>query len=571
MAARVYKYAVARTAEIPGWVVDQLRLAHELRNELVAIERDHQAAVAAAWEQDPEVAAALTEVAAATEQVDDLRERAKEERKRDRTTAPRSTTAAELKEARSRQKAAKERMREVKDRRWPAAKERMAALGEERRQRQKALYAVFVQGRGLGWATFNDVLDHHRTAVQLVARRRREGRPADMRFHRWDGTGTLAVQLQRQAGDPPRDPVLLASGEGKWRNQCQIGPHIGPDEWAAMSRSEQRRVAKTGRMLLRLAPGRTVELPIVLHRPLPPEADVALVRLTRTRTAGTHRWHVTVTCKLPDPRPVVEGTTVAVHVGWRRRADGSVRVATWRRSDGTAGTIDCPAALIEKAAHADSLRSVRDKAVDAVRDELVEWLRDHPGDDRPDPAEVARWRSPARFATLAMAWRSTPPEGGEGIAGRLEAWRKQDRHLWEWEAHERAKVVRAREDLWHRAAAEILDGAATVVVDDIQISELVRVPDVGDEDTWEARRGRAQQHMASPGALRQTICQVAARDGITVVEASAEGITSVHHACGTEAREDGAHVMWCPACQVRYDRDANAVAWLLDRASTEAA
>lgn len=587
MATRVYKYAIERHAEFPDWVLEQLRLAHELRNKLVEIERDHAAGVAAAWAELPDVAEAEAAVVAATAAVDELVERARKERSKDRTTVARDGTASELKAAKAVLRTAKHARRELKDERFPVAKEAMAELGQARKAAVKACYADFVQDRGLGWASFNDVVDHHRTAVQMVGRKRKAGMPAELRFHRWDGTGTLAVQLQRQAADPARTPALLASGDGRWRNVCQVRPHVAGGLWARLSRSEQRAVARTGQVRLRVATGHTIDLPLVLHRPMPDDADIALVRLTRTRTAGTHRWHVTFTVKLPDPTPRSSGATVAVHTGWRREDDQSIRVATWASTapidipaaaepflratnrERTKGIVVGPARLINKATHPASLRSIRDRNLDITRAVLVDWLSVQADPDLPAAHEVKAWRSPARFAQLALRWRDAPPDAGGEIAAKLEAWRVQDRHLWEWEAAEGEKVVRQRTDLWHQAAGHLLATASRLVVDDINIAGLTRVPDVDTEDPVEQRLARAQRQVGSPGSFREVIVGVAVREGIDVTKAPATGITRTHYECGNTVHvDDETRSIWCDSCATPFDRDDNATRHLLNLAGT---
>jgi hypothetical protein len=70
----------------------------------------------------------------------------------------------------------------------------------------------------LYWGTYNFVFANHNTAVQRIRSRRLDGGPANLRHHRFDGTGTIAVQLQRTATTPPRTPALVADPAGRYRN-----------------------------------------------------------------------------------------------------------------------------------------------------------------------------------------------------------------------------------------------------------------------------------------------------------------------------------------------------------------
>jgi hypothetical protein len=46
---------------------------------------------------------------------------------------------------------------------------------------------------------------------------------------------------------------------------------------------------------------------------------------------------------------------------------------------------------------------------------------------------------------LAHLWRGDPPPDGAALAAELEAWRKQDKHLWEWQAHGGAQNGRVQD------------------------------------------------------------------------------------------------------------------------------
>jgi hypothetical protein len=124
------------------------------------------------------------------------------------------------------------------------------------------------------WASWADMVSHHKAAVKRMNARHAEGRPAQVRYRRWDGTGTITVQLQRKrgvtaeeraevaalrasgltpaeiaertrfsartialmkdhgparAGDPPYTPAALADRQGKARNVLRLGPEPPPD------------------------------------------------------------------------------------------------------------------------------------------------------------------------------------------------------------------------------------------------------------------------------------------------------------------------------------------------------
>ena len=71
-----------------------------------------------------------------------------------------------------------------------------SASGRARRHcslTKSELYRRYCQDNDLYWWPYNDVFRNHKTAVQRIRRQRLEGKPATLRHHRFDGTGTITV------------------------------------------------------------------------------------------------------------------------------------------------------------------------------------------------------------------------------------------------------------------------------------------------------------------------------------------------------------------------------------------
>lgn len=582
----VYRYGTPRGTEFDQAALEQLRLAHDLRNALVAIEHSYATALGAAWASHPDLSEAEQRVGDAEAALQAVVARSKHERQEDRSTRPRPATAVALADARARLREDRLERRSTKERLYPQLKGVLVAARDVRDAGYKDAYRSFVQGQGLHWATYNDVLAGHQAMVARTNAARRAGKRANLRFQRWQGTGSLCVQLKRGAGRPARTPSLLASGTGPWRNVCQLRPWIDPAEWSQRSRADQRR-ERHGEITFILGRGRFCRLPVLVHRMLPADADVTLVRITRSRIAGHHQVHVSLTARIPAPEPPAEaGPVVAVHLGWRSMPDGSLRVGTYRSSAALApppgdlhqivhvvgpdeGEIHLPGEWRELARRLDQLRSRRDRQLDRMRAELLAWLSAHPecvGGGVPSLSEVEPWRAPWRFARLASEWRTTPPPDGEDIAARLEHWRRRDRHLWEWHANERHQLIQRRSDAWRRVAAWLAGSAGTVVVDAVDVAGLSRPRAQGVEDDHRHRSARANRQLAAPGSLRSALRAATKARGVAseVIEVIR---TSVHEPCGTDVGRgpefaEGVEV-WCPTCEVAYDQDANAAARML--------
>ncbi len=635
-------------------MLEQLRLGHELRNALVGVQHRYEDGKRAVWSGFASVAAADHRVTTGETAVAELEKQARAEHSADRTAATRQGTAESLKAARAAVKQARADRKAAMAAVAEQAKPKIQALGDDRDAEIKDLYRRFCQDgvllprcgrcagdlrsdgdctdcgaahepRKLYWATYNAIREDHQTAVKLVEAKRKAGQPARLRFRRWTGDGTLTVQLQRMHGpacrcvtcaekltrrarktdpqapavaadpaypptDPPRDPALLASGQGKWRNVLQLGTWIPPGEWSAMSRAERRRVGRS-HIGWQLGGGRQLTLPVQLHRQMPADADVAMAQLTRVRVGGRHRMSVALTAKLPDP-PQVQGLPpVALHLGWRQRPDGSLRVATWAcpqpldlppavadvvvSHGGRWGEVIMPARWLADAEVPPRLLGRRDKAMEPVLEALADWLEAHTEacTARMTPALVRRWRSQGRLAGLTNRWRGQPPTGSAEILTYLEAWRIQDKLLWERESHLRRRLAARRDDAWRRVASWLARHAGVLVVDDADIAELRRRDDPADTDPTmpasAAQAARARAALAAPGRLRHLATITATRDGLGVHTVASAGLTRLHRKCGHQAQPDPRYaasaVVTCPGCGNGYDQDYNAAMLMLDR------
>jgi hypothetical protein len=578
----VYRYAVK--GDLPPEAIAELTRAHRLRNNLTEIALGYQDEVAAAWAAHPEIAAAQERLGRAGERVTELTGQAKARRAADRSAKPDPELTAALTDARAARKAAKAQVRVLKDGYYASdIKPAIVAAGDARHAALKGTYPEAVAA-GLYWATVNDVTEHHLVSVAQVKEKRAAGLPAQVRFRRWTGEGSLAVQLQRQAGDPARDPAMIASAAGKWRNVAALGPYADPDEFAAQPRGDRRKAARQGVLRFRIGSGEHaahVTVPVVLHRMLPAGADITGLRVTRRVLAGKPEVHVCVSARVPAPLQRTEGTLAAVHAGWRALPDGALRVAVVGgagtpppnlgdacRDHGGWAELVIPPSWRDVQANGEKVRSRRDQSVDAIRACILAWLSEHPaGRDVIDPdGTLGRWRSPARFAALALRLRDAgAPAGGAGLAAEMEAWRRQDKHLWTWEANERDQLMRRRDEIWRRAAAWIARDAAVIVMDEWQVAPLARRPDITEEDDPQARAARANRVLAAPAGLLAAIRAAASGRGVTITEPGVAG-AAVHHACGTSldpAQRRAGVMVWCARCSVMVDQDWNTLQLLL--------
>ena len=177
-----------------------------------------------------------------------------------------------------------------------------------------------------------------------------------------------------------------------------------------------------------------ITVPVTVDRPIPADADITMLRITRERIAGHYRSFVSVVARLPPIPMRTSGPVVSMHLGWRARGDGSIRVAVVAGAgpvprrlreyvvahDGWQEIV-VPAAWGETHQRIAQLRSRRDTATAVMKTQLLDWLASCSPSYAADVIEtygleeIARWRSPRRFAALAWRWVDDPPADAEPI------------------------------------------------------------------------------------------------------------------------------------------------------------
>ena len=587
----VYHYGCPRTADrVPDNAMEQLVLANRLWNRLVEIDRAHEQVVAQIWAGRPEVAEAAARAEECEDEFDALMKEAAEARRQGRSRHLPAELRERVKDVRARRRALREELRVAKDAAYAELKPRFAEAKAAMLAELKATYAEYVQQEGLYWATYGHVRSGYDTAVASVASARRQGRAAQLRFHRFRGEGTWTAQLQRHAHDPVRSWSALVSGDSRWRNVVRIGPAVTDvGAWSSMSRSERRAAARTTISVRVGSDGRRqpvwLTVPVSIHQPVPADADIVLVQVTRRRI-GTHfRTSVSFTCRVGSVEQSERPGAVAVDLGWRRTEDGGIRVAVWKatqpaalvlpgwvrpwvREQGGTGELRVPLAHCEQAETLRKVQSLRDDKLNGLRAELVAWLQAHPkaaGRLEAAPADVAKWRSPSRFAALAIRWRDDRQAGDKKIVARLEGWRRQERRLYERVANTSHKLAGRRREAYRVLAAQLCRAYGTVVVEDMAIPKLTRPGPAEAPTDQQADLARRQAGLAAPGLFRSVLATTAKREGVRFVVAPAAGTTSVHNPCGTHLDQSAARsvTMWCPVCEVPFDQDENAAENLL--------
>jgi hypothetical protein len=353
-----------------------------------------------------------------------------------------------------------------------------------------------------------------------------------------------------------------------------------------MTRAEQR---AAGRVVVRMRAGtldgqpQWIDIPVQAHRWLPADAEILNARLTVDRVAARLSARLSITARIGPPA-AADGAVVAVHLGWRDSERGT-RVATWRSTqpldisdglsevmvtdDGVTGSVVVPQSISGRLEGHAVTAAARAESFNAVRDKLASWL-DERGplpyrDGYITGEEVRRWRSPARLAAVAIAWRDDPSRSE--IAGVLEEWRSADRKVWDGQEHGRRRALGYRDDLYRQVGALLASQAARVVVDDINVAAIAGSRRIRDDVRAGLQQlvGRRRFH-AAPSRLRDAITAAARGGGLRVDVVPGKRLSRVHAACGHENPADDRYAsppVTCEGCGAQYDPDESATLLML--------
>jgi hypothetical protein len=409
---------------------------------------------------------------------------------------------------------------------------------------------------------------------------------------------------------------------GKWRNVAGLIDFRGTEDWEALPAAARKKAA----MRLRIGQGdaeTVITVPVRYHRPIPDDADISDVRLSRTRVGRTYRTTVAFTCLISRPEPRTEGTLSVAHLGWRVLDDGSLRTAVvaapgpppdeltdlgvvrWHARQGAGqpgrggdwGEVIIPAARRASRDLIANVQGTADTNFRLMRDRLVTWLAGHPetadtldlggtlADAQPEdlitlsralsganliPGEPAYdeernlsgWKLPDSSRLTLAELYDLHPLYGEPLA-QLLAWRRQHRHLQQWAAFGRENFISWRRDAYRKVAAWLTGpGVALVVLDNWEIPR--RKPGLAEGDTVMAHRSRANAVTASPGELRAAVTIACSRRGVRVAEAINVGYGK-HQGCGGELPREARSRNLMVECAGRPDADALTPAHVVDQ------
>jgi hypothetical protein len=564
---KVYQYGVGKDMpdRLPDPVIEQLALQNRFWNALVELENEHQERYnQLVSSSDEELQRIESDIAELQVKQSELRAEIKRKRQKARADVDvgllQKRIAAKKEELKVLREERKRLRAEIKERIKPQCQE----LEAQRRAQAKRLRQEFA-AYGLYWGNYNAVWDSYNRARQAMFKRRAQGGPSRLNFHRFTGEGRLTVQLQ--GGLSPQELLSGASG------QIQIDP-VPEEAWSHPRRGVRRALRRTtGRIRVRSGEGNKpvwFEFPLVLHRPLPRDGRIKQAQLSRKRVGRDWRWRLNITVDEPaaQPRQHFRGE-IALDIGWRKLED-AVRIAAWRDDRGRTGEVRLDESYLRVNERLIGLQSTIDGQFETVR----ALLRDQAHELDPPAwladalATIPSWRSPNRLASLVDTWADNRFAGDEELFRTLLAWREKHMHLYDWQANLRDKMRARRREEYRIFARWVGENYSRVVLESFDLSRTARrkTPEQGVDS---GHGGRHFAKLASPGLLRAEIERVCAETGSRIEYVDAAYTTLTCPACGSRVEVDAARSVRipCRACGLSYDQDHGAALNILERGS----
>ncbi len=504
----VYEYGCRPPLAGEEVALEQMRRRVEFWNALFAIEQQHISrtrevlAVPATDERIGGIKKEISDLAA------DVKTRSK-----GRSAAG----SAELRDLRSRIELLKVAMTsavaEAKQLRRTIVDERRADLTAIDNQRKAAVKAARGNA-GLYWCNADEVI-----ALYERARIAAMKSGASVGSREWRGTGRVSVKYQNGLS-----PSLLPTD-----TRFQIDP-VDPTAWSDPRRHIRRRLCRTVARI-RVGSNETrqpiwLELPIVMHRPIPSDVLIRAVSVKRFRVGTQFRYKLLIVVREPSSdrarRADKQARAVGVAISLGRCNEG-IRIGYWIDDAGETGELLLPTAMVSQFDKVNELRSRLDTNWNTARTELAAWIAQSsvlPDWFRDATRELQQWTDYHRPLALLKLWKTRRFSTDELIFPRLLKWRRGHVHLYSWASNLRDQVqMRRREH--YRIIARDMAGRYGYVFLSSSISMISPPPSKpptnrSSNRAVERYSSTPVRAVAAPGLLQRTLLQTCEREAVEV-------------------------------------------------------
>lgn len=542
--SRIWKFGLpfGPAKEDEARVDEQIRLSHKYKNKLLEIElRRREKYRAARRALLPNIEAAEADVAAAEKALEGERGDLRRARQAKRGRTPDVNLKAQkdaLRKARAVLKAERAKASSSED-----LKAAAAAIETEAKDEIKVARAAC----GVYWGTYLRIEKSHEQT---------RSEPTDPEFKRWDGSGYVGVHFMQGISVAQAfsgENTLLRISTPDSRGRAEVLLRIGSDNRAPV----------------------WARFALLLHRPTPSDARIKSAWAQRRKVGTRWRWELCMALESDTFKSPVRTPSHAcgINLGWLK-VDAGLHVGTLWGSDGHIQEIVVPNGILKRIEHARSIRSIRDRNFEAARDALCAALKTLPAPDwmKERTESLAQWRSTQRLSNLVwMSWRTQRFDGDREIFDVMDAWRKQDRHLLQWEASEIDRALGNRREVYRVVASQIAKRYSTIVIEKFNLNMLVRRKKAEEKETEAEQAQRSARFLAALSELRGAFKLACSNQGSNLREVDPAYITQDCHVCGFrcdfDAEHERRHV--CESCGVEWDQDLNAARNLLNRGSDQ--
>lgn len=546
MATIVYKYGLLDPIDWGEDCREQLFLMNRLWNQLVEIEHGQRAQYRAIVNADDEIAPIQRRIDALNAERERLVTERNQRRQQARAKLDMTEIKVRLKEISAERKDLAAERKEIAAR----IKERIKPLADKLHAERVEAVKKARNAAGLWWGNYNAVCGDYETAR---SRAMKDG--TELKFHRFTGEGRFTVQV---IGGATVNEIFA----GAKQVAIDLTPQPVPGKNGAPRPGKKRpRLAITIYTAERKP--RVLTFPLIYDRPLPADARVQEVTVTRRRLGTKWRHEAVFLLRTSDAAPPVHASErrCAVNLGFRKSGD-ALRIMTIM-DDSEIRHHDLSENWLLAMDDIDAIRSARDKLLNEICASLREkWgLRPQPAPEFCERLEGlihSDKRGAASLAAVVLAWRNEHKEWWPEILEQAEAWRRFDKRQLEIEANKRDHLHASRREQYRLLARSLAQTYGEIRLGKMELRRLAETESRDGEENELHKLARKNRTRAALYSLQQEILWQAKKSGAGVKFISGP-FTSTCNACAGRSAVGAPLVHRCEHCGASWDQDDNAV------------
>ena len=472
--------------------------------------------------------------------------------------------------------------------------------------KQDVKTATVVKNSGINNEIANTINRRFRTARDQAFK----NPAAELKFHKFDGTGFWHYEHALRETDP-------TTGKRKDQNgttlrKLLVGNHGFEKDDRAFTLQFKKQKGKRAIYELRakISGGATKasklygHFDLIMHRPLPENAQIQNIELNRYRNGDKFTYAATFALRMPKPKlKTIPQRAIGVDLGFRKffDEDGRIRIAAIAtidgQDDGKVSFIDLPTTnwqkdnekaicdicgksghnsaragdknnYLRRIEYLDCLKSKMDDSATELGKKIIPLIKSSPPVS-PDESKdwITRIKKWPKNITLSFEdaykmhrWLMREPEKaallGASIADPLRQWWQKNSLSYREMHNLRQKTLADRREYYRIEANKLVQQGLPIIFEKLNLSFMAKTRD---SDNRLGNKARYQRFIGSPSEFRDAVKNAADREGIAYKEVNPSYTSKNCSACGTTNKQLKAEPEWvCQACGVVHDRDHNA-------------